>query len=164
MSDWKEVLGTVINKRPEEVARNTNAISKKEDGKKVPEFFTDDDYVSRAEKCMKNLGEVNYRNKNKRNYHDLTSSQMRNLFALVTRVYNTKVLASKPITPADIGSIKVRMVYEAGRKADVERFLSSSELLTGLDYIGMDKDRFLRYERYMEALVAYHYYYNSSKD
>ena len=72
----------------------------------------------------------------------MTSSQMRNLFALVTRLYN-RVTIGGEITPADIGSIKVRMVYDAGRKADVQSFLQESGLLRGLDFIGTDKGRFL---------------------
>ena len=58
----------------------------------------------------------------------------------------------------------MRMVYDAGRKADVQSFLQESGLLRGLDFIGTDKGRFLRYARYMEALVAYHYYYTDKKD
>ena len=121
-----------------------------------------------ADQCMQRLGRPsknkwNKENEIKRNYGELTSSQMRNLFALVTRLYN-RVTIGGEITPADIGSIKVRMVYDAGRKADVQSFLQESGLLRGLDFIGTDKGRFLRYARYMEALVAYHYYYTDKKD
>ena len=169
-SDWKDALGGLIGKTPEEVARTQRqpAGQKASSGKEPPAFFSRDDYVDLADQCMQRLGRPsknkwNRENEIKRNYGELTISQMRNLFALVTRLYN-RVTIGGEITPADIGSIKVRMVYDAGRKADVQSFLQESGLLRGLDFIGTDKGRFLRYARYMEALVAYHYYYTDKKD
>ena len=130
-SDWKDALGGLIGKTPEEVARTQRqpAGQKASSGKEPPAFFSRDDYVDLADQCMQRLGRPsknkwNKENEIKRNYGELTSSQMRNLFALVTR----------------------------------------SGLLRGLDFIGTDKGRFLRYARYMEALVAYHYYYTDKKD
>lgn len=162
----------MIEKSPNEYSKrevkpiNQNGLAK-DPNKKMPSFFTSEDYVSLADKFMSEFKTTSKRNKKvevgKVDYGDLTSSQVRNLFALVTRVYN-KILAGGIVTPADIGSIKVRMVYEAGRKQDVKNFLAGSELLKGLDYIHSNKDQFLRYARYMEALVAYHYFYSSSKD
>lgn len=127
-SDWKDALGGLIGKTPEEVARTQRqpAGQKASSGKEPPAFFSRDDYVDLADQCMQRLGRPsknkwNKENEIKRNYGELTSSQMRNLFALVTRLYN-RVTIGGEITPADIGSIKVRWCTMRDGRQDVRAF------------------------------------------
>ena len=54
--------------------------------------------------------------------------------------------------------IKVRLAYEAGREQDVKKFLEKSSLLDITGMIGRDKKRYSRFEKYLEALVAFHRY------
>ena len=98
----------------------------------------------------------NKENEIKRNYGELTSSQMRNLFALVTRLYN-RVTIGGEITPADIGSIKGADGVRCGTEGGCAELFAGVGAFKGPPTsFGTDKGRFLRYARYMEAFVAYH--------
>jgi CRISPR-associated protein Csm2 len=65
---------------------------------------------------------------------------------------------------SEIRYLKLRLIYEAGREEEVENFCKVTGVIDALDFIGNSKARYIRYARYMEALVAYHKFYNSEKD
>ncbi|WP_050698051.1 type III-A CRISPR-associated protein Csm2 [Anaeromassilibacillus senegalensis] len=179
--DWREVLGQEYDiplKQTEQEQKRKGGKDDMKDNEKEninkPEYLIDDrDYVKMADEKMKSYA----RSEDQKNlrpiidYHKLTTSQMRNLYALITRVYN-KMRAGQNIAVSDLTNVKVRMVYDAGRNSDVAKFLLKTELLTGLNWLTenldaegkINKELFTRYANYMEALVAYHYYYSKSKD
>jgi CRISPR-associated protein Csm2 len=136
---------------------------------KEPEFLKKDaDYVSIAEKTMEGL-----RFKNRRGelgFGDLSTSKIRNILTMVNEIYNEIVLEKEDTLSSyyidKIRYMKVRLVYEAGRdeKRAIKNFIEKAELITALDYIGDSKEKFLRYARYLESLVAYHRFLGGRPD
>ena len=59
-----------------------------------------------------------------------------------------------------INYLRIRFLYEAGRnRRDVGKFVEKAEILNCLAEIQGSKKRFILFNRYMEALIAYHKYY-----
>lgn len=160
---------------------NSNKSKRSDDANKntVDIFKPNCDYVKEAEKCMTSLG------KKKENglydYGDLTTTQMRNIYNRVVNIYNQLLLSSaahanesdeKDCSEQTLGKsiqeqlqlFKIRLVYESGRTSAVKIFCNRSKIVKLLDAIGDSKQNLLRYMHYMEALVAYHYYYTNKKD
>jgi CRISPR-associated protein Csm2 len=93
----------------------------------------------------------------------LTTSKIRNILAMVSEIYNEVIhekgekLSGK--SQERIQYLRLRITYEAGRDDDVKDFVDKSELLQMLKKIGNNKEEFLLFCRYLEALVAYHRFY-----
>jgi len=123
----------------------------------------DSDYVQIAENNMLSL-----RIDEKRGFGKLTTSKIRNILTLVNEIYNEVVLLKKSELPDDIidriRHIKVRLAYEAGREKVVKEFVEKTALIEGLDEIKGDKAKFIRYAKYLEALVAYHRYHGGKDE
>ena len=64
-----------------------------------------------------------------------------------------------PDSAAKLGMMRVRTAYEAGRDSAVKNFVEQAKLLQYIKGIGLDREAFLHFAHYMEALVAYHRYY-----
>lgn len=125
-----------------------------------PTYLKNDDYVKIAETKI-----VELKKKETKYYKLPTTTQVRNQYALITRVYN-KMRAGQDIMASDLNSAKVRMIYDAGREKNMADFLSETGLISGINWLTkhvddgkVNKELFTRYANYMEALVAYHYYY-----
>ena len=131
--------------------------------KEMPDFLKEDaDYVSIAEEHVKKLGDPSRYRPGKIHFGNLTTSKIRNLLSLVNRIYNKIFLLGDPLPESAVGEIrylKVRLVYESGREPKVRDYCEKSGLIDAIDFIGTSKKRFLRYAKYMEALVAYHRFY-----
>lgn len=58
----------------------------------------------------------------------------------------------------EVKYLKVKIAYQAGRDryGYVKDFVERAQLVEAIDAIGCDYDAYLRFARYMEALVAYH--------
>ncbi len=117
-------------------------------------------YVTQAEQVIKGLEKDRYGN------ITLTTSKIRNLLSMITEIYNEAVHESGSDLSEKIqGRIqyfKMRFVYEAGRdgiRGPVKDFIQKADILQHIDQISEDKNRFLLFCKYMEALVAYHKYY-----
>lgn len=124
---------------------------------KEPEFFAKDaDYVNIAEQRMRALLIPNNANV----FGNLTTSKIRNILTLVSQIYNEVTIDRNDALSADIQDrviyMKVRMAYEAGRERKVKEFIEKTELLEAINHIGSSREKFLRYAKYLEALVAYH--------
>lgn len=116
------------------------------------EALQKDNYVERAEKVIKKL-EGNLP----------TTSQIRNILSMLNQIYNdvlvsTDVMLSKEVQ-SQLRYLKVKLIYAAGRDAKVKAFLTESQIDRHLDEIGNNREAFILYSRYMEALVAYHKFY-----
>lgn len=94
----------------------------------------------------------------------ISSSKLRNLFSLIIDIYHAERLRSEKTMEADsvfkLRNAQIRILYEAGREKSVEAFVSQSNLLGYLKDIQNDREKFLRFTHYMEALVAYHRFYH----
>ena len=93
---------------------------------------------------------------------NLTTSKIRGILSLVTELYNDIIHE-----PADelgeeyierIQYLRLRITYEAGRDDEVRKFVKNSRLIVYVKAI-KNKNDFLRFTKYVEALVAYHKYY-----
>ncbi len=131
--------------------------------KKGKQFdFESFDVVTEAEKAIEGL---KYKDKNNRDRIDVTTSQIRKFLTAVNVVRNKVDLykaknkgaeaLSKELT-AEIKFLKVNLFYQAGRTAAVKQFMTVSKLDIIIDGIGDSLARFVKFTKYVEALVAYH--------
>lgn len=129
--------------------------------KKGQQFdFENFDVVTEAEKAIK---ELQY--KDRYNKIDVTTSQIRKFLTAVNVVRNKVDLykaknkgaeaLSKELT-AEIKFLKVNLLYQAGRTDAVKQFMTVSKLDIIIDGIGDSLARFVKFTKYVEALVAYH--------
>ena len=131
--------------------------------KKVQQFaFENFDVVTEAEKAIKGL---QYKDRYDNTKIDVTTSQIRKFLTAVNVVRNKVDLykaknkgaesLSKELT-AEIKFLKVNSLYQAGRTAAVKQFMTVSKLDVIIDSIGDSLARFVKFTKYVEALVAYH--------
>ena len=131
--------------------------------KKVQQFdFENFDVVTEAEKAIK---ELQYKDRYNQNKIDVTTSQIRKFLTSVNVVRNKVDLykaknkgaeaLSKELT-AEIKFLKVNLLYQAGRTAAVKKFMTVSKLDVIIDGIGDSLASFVKFTKYVEALVAYH--------
>lgn len=131
--------------------------------KKVQQFdFDNFDVVTEAEKAIKGL---QYKDRKDNIKIDVTTSQIRKFLTAVNVVRNKVDLykaknkgaeaLSKELT-AEIKFLKVNLLYHAGRTAAVKQFMTVSKLDIIIDGIGDSLARFVKFTKYVEALVAYH--------
>ena len=118
------------------------------------------DYVKKAEKVMASLQTIDkWGNKT---FGNFTTSKIRNILSLTSELGNRITQVKEAELPEELADkiryIKVRLAYEAGREQDVKKFLEKSSLLDITGMIGRDKKCYARFEKYLEALVAYHRY------
>ena len=117
------------------------------------EALNEKTYVKRAEEVMLD---------NKK----LSTSQIRNILSMLNQIYNDVIITTESVLSEDIKSqlqyLKVKLIYAAGRNQDVKKFVLESQIDQHLDHIGDSKEAFILYSRYMEALVAYHKFYNQN--
>lgn len=131
--------------------------------KKVQQFdFDNFDVVTEAEKAIKGL---QYKDRYDNTKIDVTTSQIRKFLTAVNVVRNKVDLykaknkgaksLSKELT-AEIKFLKVNLLYQAGRTVAVKQFMTISKLDVIIDGIGDSLARFVKFTKYVEALVAYH--------
>lgn len=120
-----------------------------------------DNYVDTAEQVIKEL--ATQRDKNEKLIPMLTTSKIRNLLSMTADIYNDVKNSKEEVLTKDVLDrlqyLRVRFVYEAGRDRTVKSFVDKTKILEYLGQIGTDKEQFILFSRYMEALVAYHRFY-----
>lgn len=130
-------------------------------------ILTDSEYVSKAEKVIlaliKRKEEENKKKNKKGAVKIVTTSKLRNILSMSADIYN---MANLSVTEnlddsinAKIEYLKVRILYEAGRDKDVKELVEKAQLLGCIDEIKGSKKNFIRFNRYLEAIVAYRKYY-----
>lgn len=109
------------------------------------------DYIDRADAIMRDFSRT------------ITTSKIRNLLSLVSGIYDAeKLRTAKELTEdsvSQLGMMRIRTAYEAGRDSSVKSFVEKAHLLQYLKGIGSDREDLIRFAHYMEALVAYHRFY-----
>lgn len=120
-------------------------------------------YVNYAEQVIKELSN----NKDKRGgIVWISSSKIRKLLSMSADIYND-VLNAEENLPEDIASrieyLRIKIVYECGRDTTntVNDFVKKAKLLDALNEIKNNRTNFIRFNHYMEALVAFHTYYGN---
>ena len=95
----------------------------------------------------------------------VTTSKIRNLLAMTSDIYNETLGLPQGPLPERLRSrieyLRVRFIYEAGKDPEgrVRDFVTEAKILDILKEIQGDKDNFLLFAQYMEALVAFHKFY-----
>lgn len=121
--------------------------------------LTSENYVDEAERVIKTLIE---KDRSGRDVIRLTTSKIRGILSLVTELYNDIIHEPSNKLGEEyverIQYLRLRIVYEAGRDKQVGKFVEKSNLLEYVKAI-KNKNDFLRFTKYVEALVAYHKYY-----
>ena len=126
--------------------------------------ITEENYVDEAERAIQDLRKS--KDKWGNSTFRLTTSQIRNLLAMSSDIYNEvsrqncDKLDSKIVSRIEY--LRVRFVYECGRDTmnnSIKPFVDRADLLNMLKNIGNSKAAFVLFNRYMEALVAFHRYY-----
>ncbi len=152
----------MVNNMREQLVRAGYAQNSRQNmQKKGQQFdFENFDVVTEAEKAIK---ELQY--KDRYNKIDVTTSQIRKFLTAVNVVRNKVDLykaknkgaeaLSKELT-AEIKFLKVNLLYQAGRTDAVKQFMTVSKLDIIIDGIGDSLARFVKFTKYVEALVAYH--------
>lgn len=112
------------------------------------------DYVDQAECTMRDLSQDRTR---------LTTSKIRNILSRISDIYNVEVDRAEdtllPESESSLQMARVRIAYECGREESVKKFVERSKLLNYIKGIGNSRAEFIRFARYMEALVAYHRFF-----
>ena len=119
-----------------------------------------EDYTLRAEKVI-----IELRDTMGKNYQNLTTSKIRSILTMVSEIYNDVVFRQDTElsreTADRIKYLKVRLVYECGREPyTIKPFVNKAGLIELIDGIGSSREKFIAFSRYMEALVAYHRFYD----
>lgn len=128
--------------------------------------ITEENYVDVAEKVILELkGMINKRTGKQEPM--VTTSKIRNLLSMTADIYNEVINQKEDKLSADINSrieyLRVRFLYEAGRDKSVKNLVEKAGLIEFLKSIKGSRKRFMLFNRYIEALVAFHKY-NGGKD
>lgn len=118
-----------------------------------------EDFADAAEAVVKSL----QYERNGRLVIDITNTKIRRLFSLIIPVFNKERLRSDEKLMQEsrqaLMMARVRMAYEAGRDGSVKDFIAKAKLMEYVKGVGDDREEFIRFAHYMEALVAWHRYY-----
>lgn len=83
---------------------------------------------------------------------------------MINQLYNDVIMTPSETLSQEVQSqlryLKVKIIYAAGRKTEVKRFVEASQIDQLIDHIGSSRKNFILYTHYMEALVAYHRFYD----
>lgn len=118
-------------------------------------------YVDEAERAILELR--NMKSPNNRSIPMVTASKLRNLLAITADIYNTVLNQTGDKLPEEICSrieyLRVRFLYEAGRETAVKNMVEKAGIIEILKNVKGSKKNYVLFNRYMEALVAFHKYY-----
>ena len=122
--------------------------------------LTSDNYVDYAQSVIRYL--------NSQSDKLLTTSQIRNMLSLNSEIYNMVIIENQSSlsdnVKAKLQYLKVRMVYDSGREEKVMAFVVKSNLIRHIDWIDGDKERYILFSKYMEALVAFRKFEGNGTD
>lgn len=115
-----------------------------------------DDYVDFAEKLMQ------------KNSKCITTSKLRNILSMLMDVYNVEVLRTEDTITRDsevkLQMARIRIAYECGRDGKTKQLVEAANLLPWLKDVGKSREKAIAYIHYVEALVAYHRYYEGREN
>ncbi len=121
------------------------------------------DFVNDAEKAMKKLSSGNM----------VTTGQIRKFLTAVNtvtgKVDQFKRGQKGTKLPEDLQMqvkfLKVKLAYQIGRMGKpVKDFSDETHMMAWIDSIGDSVEKYERFARYVEALVAFHKYYSAWRD
>lgn len=137
--------------------RGVNQGNRNIEERKKERVVTEENYVEEAEKVINEVGAKSF-----------TTTKLRNLLSLSSDIYNMVIHQNGDKLTEEIKSkieyLRVRFIYEAGRDENgIKRLVENANLLGVLKNIKGSKKNYILFNRYLEALVAFHRY-NGGKD
>ena len=127
--------------------------------------LTNENYVIEAKNAIEFLKKEKEKDRKK---NLVTTTKIRGLLSMLSDIYNeiqtnpTNELSTE--VRSRINYLKVRFLYEAGRERTVKEFVQVANILNYIEAIKGDKNEFMLFYHYMEALIAYFKYYNLDKE
>lgn len=126
----------------------------------------DQNYVDMAEKVIIRL--KNKKDRKGRNIPMVTTSKLRNLLTMTADIHNEVMSQTEEKLEDHITSrieyLRVRFLYEAGREDSVRDLVEEAEIIPFLKGINGNRENYLLFSKYMEALVAFHKYYGGREN
>ena len=126
----------------------------------------DQNYVDMAEKVIIRL--KNKKDRKGRNIPMVTTSKLRNLLTMTADIHNEVMSQTEEKLEGRITSrieyLRVRFLYEAGREDSVRDLVEEAEIIPFLKGINGNRENYLLFSKYMEALVAFHKYHDGRED
>lgn len=124
-------------------------------------YINEQNYVDTAEKVIQKLSQKVDKKGN--TVPMVTTSKIRNLLSMAADIYNEILNHNQKILDAEtcarIEYLRVRSIYEAGRDEKVRDFVTEAHIPEILKEVGNSRQQFILFNRYMEALVAFHRFY-----
>ena len=124
-------------------------------------LVNEQNYVEEAERAILELKSM--KSPNNRSIPMVTASKLRNLLAITADIYNAVLNQTGDKLPEEICSrieyLRVRFLYEAGRETAVKNMVEKAGIIEILKSVKGSKKNYVLFNRYMEALVAFHKYY-----
>lgn len=122
-------------------------------------------YVDKAEKAILSLRDKAEQQRRGRGEPKIvTTSKIRNLLAMTADIYNQVMICQNDKLSDDLKGrieyLRVRFMYECGREPLVKNFVEEADVLPILKEINGSKKNYILFSRYMEALIAFHKYYD----
>lgn len=123
------------------------------------------DYVDQAERVMRELHDKEVKNTK---YKMVTKAQIRKFLTAVNAVTGEveqyRLLQQGTKLPEDLRMqvkfLKVKLAYQIGRMGTpVKDFNEEAKLMEWIDGIGDSVEKYQKFARYVEALVAFHKFY-----
>lgn len=155
-------------RKQNQVNRNQDSFSNQNDELKPQKFkikppILTDDYVDKADLVIHTLDSDKKQLNNGKIKFKLTSTQIRNLAALTSNLFDeSKTKNDIEELREKISYLRIQFVYQSGREPAVEDFVKKAGLLEALTEI-QDIPSLQRFCRYMEALIAY-FKFNGGRD
>ncbi|MGP1441462.1 MAG: type III-A CRISPR-associated protein Csm2 [Anaerovoracaceae bacterium] len=127
-------------------------------------IITEANYVDMAENVIEKLSKK--KKSNGKSDEMVTTSKIRNLLSMTSDIYNDVISQSDTMMTDEqmsrIEYLRIRVIYESGREKKVKDLVQESKMIEIIKSIGREKKEFLLFNKYMEALVAFHRYYGGN--
>lgn len=128
-------------------------------------------YVDEAERVIKTLRGrrvIDKRTQRSKPIAQITTSKIRGLLSMTADIYNDVSNCKDEQLPSAINDrieyLRIRFVYESGREPSVKYFVEEANLLDIHKGINGKKSNYILFSRYMEALVAFHKFYDGKDE
>jgi len=120
-------------------------------------------YVDKAEKVIRGLiSDAEQEATRNKDYIILTTTQLRKQLSMTSELFLQAEREPSETLNEELRSkieyLRVQFVYQAGRETSVKNFIDKAKVIEILKEINGNKNYFLTFCRYMEALVAYRKY------
>lgn len=128
--------------------------------------INENNYVDKAEEIITRLSKKIDRRG--RTIDMVATSKIRNLLSMAADIYNQVLDCKDNELPTELVSridyLRVRFIYECGRDEKTNDLIDEAGLIDILKQINGDKNNYILFYHYMEALVAFKKYLNKNVD